>query len=156
MLTGGGMRKLVIGCAVAGLIALSPKSEARLTASIAPLPLAVTGEKPELGWASWYGEECAGNLTASGEVFDMMGLTAAHRTLPLGTTVQVTNLRNNKAVLLRVNDRGPSLEGRVVDVSRAAAQYLGFLNAGLTRVQVKVVKYPAGHKGPVPAGPALN
>jgi rare lipoprotein A len=150
------MRKLVIGCAVAGLIALSPKSEARLTASIAPLPLIVPGEKCELGWASWYGEECAGNLTASGEVFDMSGLTAAHRTLPLGTTVQVTNLKNKKTVLLRVNDRGPSLEGRVIDVSRAAAQCLGFLNAGLTQVQVKVMKYPNGYKEPLPTGPGLN
>jgi rare lipoprotein A len=150
------MRKLVMGCAVAGLIALSPKSEAGLPAPIVPLPLAAPRETCELGWASWYGEECDGNLTASGEVFDMNGLTAAHRTLPIGTTVQVTNLKNKKAILLRVNDRGPNLEGRLIDVSRAAAQRLGFLNAGLTRVEVKVMKYPRDYKEPLPRALGLN
>ncbi len=146
------MRKLLLGCAVVGFIALSPRSEAKIPASVGvrpwkapmtrtltPLPL-----KREVGWASWYGEELQGEPTASGEPFDMNGLTAAHRDLPLGTTVQVTNLRNKRTVLLRINDRGPNLGKRLIDVSWAAAHRLGFVRAGLTRVRLRVVKYPQG------------
>ncbi len=147
------MRKLVLGCAVAGLIALSPRSEARIPASVGlvpwqvpsprvPVPLRPRPLKREAGWASWYGEELQGQPTASGEPYDMNGLTAAHRNLPLGTTVQVTNLRNKRTVLLRINDRGPNLDGRLIDVSWAAAQRLGFVQAGLTRVKLRVVQYP--------------
>jgi len=136
------MRKLVMGCAVAGLIALSPRSEARLPASVGMLRLVVPQEKCELGVASWYGAERQGKPTASGELFDMNGLTAAHRRLPLGTTVKVTSLRNSTQVLLRVNDRGPGIPSRLIDVSWEAARRLGFLNAGLTPVQVQVVNYP--------------
>lgn len=141
------MRKLVMGCAVAGLIALSPKSEARLPASITPLPLVrpQEREKSQTGIASWYGEECEGNNTASGEVFDLNGFTAAHRELPLGTTVRVTNLNNRRTILLRVNDRGPSIAGRVIDVTWGVAKRLGFVNAGLAPVRVEVVKYPKGY-----------
>jgi rare lipoprotein A (peptidoglycan hydrolase) len=138
------MRKLVIGCAVAGLIALSPRSEARLPASIISPPLVVPRAEPkcQVGVASWYGQECEGNPTASGEVFDMYGFTAAHPTLPLGTTVRVTNLKNSRSILLRVNDRGPGIDGRIIDVSWEAAMRLGFVNCGLTPVQVEVVRYP--------------
>jgi rare lipoprotein A len=138
------MRKLVMGCAVAGLIALSPKSEARLPASIGPLPLVIPREKEkfQIGMASWYGEECQGNNTASGEPFDLNGLTAAHRELPLGTTIKITNLRNNKTIQLRVNDRGPSIEGRMVDITWGAARRLGFLNAGLTPVRMEIIAFP--------------
>lgn len=138
------MRKLVMGCAVAGLIALSPKSEARLPASIEPLPLVIPQEKEkfQIGMASWYGEECQGNNTASGEPFDLNGLTAAHREIPLGTTIKITNLRNQKTIQLRVNDRGPSIEGRMIDVTWGAAKRLGFLHAGLTPVRMEIVAYP--------------
>lgn len=138
------MRKLVMGCAVAGLIALSPKSEARLPASITTPQLVAPRIKKKclVGVASWYGQECEGSPTASGEVFDMYGFTAAHRTLPLGTTIRVTNLKNSRSILLRVNDRGPAVDGRVVDVSWEAAKRLGFVNSGLTSVEVQVVKYP--------------
>lgn len=143
------MRKLVIGCAVAGLIAMSPKSEARLSASIGSLPSAISqagrgGESRECeyGLASWYGKEHRGNTTASGELFDLKGLTAAHRNLRMGTTVKVTNLANHRIILLRVNDRGPGNSRRLIDISWAAAKQLGFLKAGLARVQVEVVTYP--------------
>jgi rare lipoprotein A len=138
------MRKLVMGCAVAGLIALSPKSEARLPASIEPLPLVIPREreKSQIGIASWYGEERQGYNTASGEVFDLNGLTAAHRELPLGTTIRVTNLNNHKTILLRVNDRGPGIGARLIDVTWGVAKRLGFLNAGLAPVRVEVVTYP--------------
>ncbi len=105
----------------------------------APHPL-----KREAGWASWYGLELDGELTASGEPYDMNALTAAHRSLPLGTTVRVTNLRNKRSVLVRINDRGPSLSHRLIDVSWAAAQHLGFVSAGLTRVTIQIVQYPHG------------
>jgi rare lipoprotein A len=137
------MRKLVMGCAVAGLIALSPRSEARIPGSLGPQPLsAQTLPQTEIGLASWYGAERQGKPTASGESFDMNKLTAAHRKLPLGTVVRVTNLKNRKTTQLRINDRGPGPARRLIDVSWAAAKQLGFVKAGLTLVQVEVVRYP--------------
>ena len=93
----------------------------------------------EVGIASWYGEFHHGLTTASGEVFDMTQLTAAHRTLPLGTRVQVTNLENGRTVRVRVNDRGPYLEGRMVDLSRAAASVLDMVDRGVVPVLVAIV-----------------
>lgn len=141
------MRKLVMGCAVAGMIALSPKSEAKLPralSKLSELPVQVPKWRPEVGLASWYGLECQNSLTASGELFDMNGFTAAHRDLPLGTRIRVTNLLNRRSIILKVNDRGPdpSLRGRLVDVSMAAAKKLGFLKAGLARVEVRVISLP--------------
>ena len=136
------MRKLVMGCAVAGLIALSPKSEAKPPALLGPLSMVHQMPKAEVGMASWYGIERQGKPTASGELFDKDGLTAAHRKLPLGTTVRVTNLKNLESTLLKINDRGPGIPGRVIDVSWAAAKDLGFVEAGLTRVEIDVVSYP--------------
>jgi rare lipoprotein A len=137
------MKRLIIGCAVVGLIALSPKSEARLSGSLRiPSLCSIPCEKHEVGLASWYGQELEGNTTASGEVFDSNGLTAAHHTLPFGTTIRVTNLRNKKSILLRVNDRGPHIGKRLLDVSWAAAKHLGFVQSGTTRVRVEVVSRP--------------
>jgi rare lipoprotein A len=137
------MRKLVMGCAVAGLIVLSPKSEARPPAYLGPLPVIhQVMPKGEVGMASWYGIERQGKPTASGEMFDKDRLTAAHRKLPLGTMIRVTNLQNLESTLLRINDRGPGIRGRVIDVSWAAAKELGFLSAGLARVEIDVVSYP--------------
>jgi rare lipoprotein A (peptidoglycan hydrolase) len=103
------MRKLVMGCAVAGLIVLSPKSEARLPVLLGPLSMVHQMPKGEVGMACWYGIERQGKPTASGELFDKDRLTAAHRKLPLGTTVRVTNLKNLESTLLRINDRGPGI-----------------------------------------------
>ena len=136
------MRKLVMGCAVAGLIALSPKSEARPPTYLGPLPMVFQMPKSEVGMASWYGIERQGKPTSSGELFDKNRLTAAHRKLPLGTIVQVTNLKNLESTLLRINDRGPGIDGRVMDVSWAAAKQLGFLEAGLARIEIGVMSYP--------------
>jgi rare lipoprotein A len=138
------VKKLVIGCAVAGLIALSAESEARSSAaSLPPRPSAIPREQSLTGEASWYGEEFEGNTTASGEVYDSNGLTAAHPTLPFGTTVRVTNLSNSKNLLLRINDRGPYIGRRLIDVSWNAAKRLGFVDAGTTPVRVEVVARPA-------------
>jgi rare lipoprotein A len=97
----------------------------------------------QVGRASWYGGEFDGRPTASGETFDMNALTAAHRTLPLGTWIEVTNLDNGRRAELRVNDRGPFVEGRILDVSRAAARRLGFLVGGTARVKIVVTAPPS-------------
>lgn len=98
----------------------------------------------EHGVASWYGRPFHGRPTADGETYDMNGLSCAHKTLPLGTVVRVTNLANGKRLDLRVNDRGPYIHGRIIDCSRAAAHHLGFLNAGITPVEIVVVAAGAG------------
>ncbi len=94
----------------------------------------------QVGTASWYGEQFQGKQTASGELFDMRDFTAAHPTLPLGSFVKVTNLRNGKAVVLRINDRGPVVDGRIIDVSYNAARALGFNDRGLQRVRLDLYK----------------
>ncbi len=91
------------------------------------------------GVASWYGSRFHGRLTASGQVFDMHAMTAAHRTLPFGTRVQVTVLKTGKSITLTINDRGPFIKGRLIDISRAAAKRLGMIGAGIARVRVRVL-----------------
>lgn len=93
----------------------------------------------EKGEASWYGERHQGRRTANGERYDMYRLTAAHPSLPLGTKVLVTNLQNGRSVEVRVNDRGPTVAGRIIDLSYAAAQRLGAIAAGTIPVTVRVV-----------------
>lgn len=97
----------------------------------------------QVGLASWYGKPFHGRTTASGERYDMHALTAAHRTLAFGTRVRVVNLKNGKSVVVRINDRGPFVKGRIVDVSRRAADQLAFRQDGVTKVRVEVLK-PAG------------
>ncbi|UVE18543.1 septal ring lytic transglycosylase RlpA family protein [Pseudomonas sp. LS44] len=89
------------------------------------------------GKASYYGKRHHGKKTASGERFNQNALTAAHRSLPFGTRVQVTNLNNDKTVVVRINDRGPYARGRIIDVSRQAAEQLGMLRAGVVPVRVQ-------------------
>ena len=97
----------------------------------------------EIGIASWYGKKFHGNLTASGEIYDMSLMTAAHKALPLPTLVKVTNLENGKKTLVKVNDRGPFHDDRLIDLSYAAALELGFLENGLTTVVVEAIKEKA-------------
>ena len=94
----------------------------------------------QVGYATWYGRELHGKPTASGEIFDMNGHTASHRTYPMGSTIVVRNLGNNKKKVLRINDRGPYVEGRVIDVSYAAARELGFAEKGIAKVEIELVK----------------
>jgi rare lipoprotein A len=94
----------------------------------------------ESGLASWYGEAFDGKATANGEIFNLNELSAAHKTLPLPSVVEVSNLRNGRSLRLRVNDRGPYVDARIIDVSRRAAQLLGFEMAGTTPVRVRVLK----------------
>src|ERR1700688_2180816 len=108
-----------------------PKSEVRKQAKTKPY---------QVGTASWYGEYFDGKTTASGEDFDMYDMTAAHPTLPLGSYVKVTNLHNGRAVVVKVNDRGPIVQGRIIDLSYGAAQVLQFKDHGLQKVRLDVVK----------------
>jgi rare lipoprotein A (peptidoglycan hydrolase) len=94
------------------------------------------------GIASWYGEDFNGRLTANGEVYDMYKFTAAHKTLPLGTVVKVTNLDNGKTVEVRINDRGPYVQGRIIDLSRTAGRAIGMREAGTAQVKLEVVHWP--------------
>jgi rare lipoprotein A len=93
----------------------------------------------QIGRASWYGDDFQGQKTASGENFDENEMTCAHRSLPLGSLIRVTNLRNHKTVVVRVNDRGPMPESRVVDLSYAAARFLGFSSRGTAPVRLDLV-----------------
>ena len=93
----------------------------------------------QIGTASWYGDYFQGKPTASGEPYEMYDMTAAHLTLPLGSFVRVTNLRNGRAVVVRVNDRGPVVPGRIIDLSYSAAEALQFRSRGLQRVRLDVV-----------------
>ncbi len=97
-------------------------------------------ELVEEGIASWYGEPFHGRDTANGEVYDMNALTAAHKTIPLPSTVRVTNIENGRKLLLRVNDRGPFVAGRIIDVSRRGAQLLGFFRKGTARVKIEFIE----------------
>jgi rare lipoprotein A len=94
----------------------------------------------QVGTASWYGEQFQGRQTASGEPFDMRDFTAAHPSLPLGSFVRVTNLRNGKVVVVRINDRGPVVDGRIIDVSYNAARALGFRERGLQTVRLDLYR----------------
>jgi len=120
----------------------------------------------EIGIASWYGEQFHNHYTADGEIFDMGMPSAAHKTLPLPSLVEVTNLANGRTVIVRVNDRGPFVDGRVIDLSRAAAQELGFVAQGVTKVRVRYVGQAAAppepkqeqalNHLPQPKAPSLN
>jgi len=90
--------------------------------------------------ASWYGPRFHGKLTANGEQYDQMALTAAHKSLPFGTVLQVTNFKNGKSVIVRINDRGPYIEGRDLDLSKGTALTLGMIDRGVIKVKVSEVK----------------
>ena len=143
------MRKIVMGCTVAALVVLSARTEARPAEAtvLAPrvAPIVIDRVISELGWASWYGEESQGNPTASGETYDMNGLTAAHRSLPLGTKIKVTNVKNHRSLVVRVNDRGPFARHRFLDLSMDAAKKLGFLGSGVALVRAEVISFPKGY-----------
>jgi len=97
----------------------------------------------EVGTASWYGNKFHGHLTSNGEVYNVFAMTAAHKTLPLPSYVRVTNLANNKTAIVRVNDRGPFHQGRIIDLSYSAAYKLGIFPAGTGRVKVELITSPA-------------
>lgn len=103
------------------------------------LPFGAAESRTQVGVVSWYGGSFHGRPTASGERFDSRALTMAHRTLPFGTKVRVTNLRNGRSVIVRVNDRGPFVGQRIADLSQAAAADIGMMRRGVARARIEVV-----------------
>ena len=101
--------------------------------SIGPMVITFNGK------ASWYGYDGSGNETAAGERYNPEGMTAAHRSLPLGTKVRVTNTHNGRSVVVRINDRGPYIRGRIIDLSAAAARILGMMSSGVAQVRIEVL-----------------
>jgi hypothetical protein len=97
------------------------------------------------GVASWYGAEFAGRPTANGEIYDPSQMTAAHRTLPFGTFIRVTNVKNGLSTVVRINDRGPFIKGRIIDVSRAAAEVLGMVGSGTAQVRLELISNEPAH-----------
>ena len=96
----------------------------------------------QIGYASWYGKKFHGRPTASGEIYNMYDLTAAHKKLPLGTYVKVTNLSNGKSVVVKINDRGPYVGNRIIDLSYAAAKKIGMVEKGVQKVKIEAISYP--------------
>jgi len=145
-------RRLAHGLALVALIASLGAAQGPNISEATPAPVSSVQSKPEVrkqagktkpyqvGTASWYGEYFVGKPTASGEPYDMYDMTAASLTIPLGTYVRVTNLHNGRAVVVRVNDRGPVVPGRIIDLSYGAAEALQFRARGLQRVRLDIVK----------------
>jgi len=119
---------VAVVCLSFGACSWIPKGESGLDVGI-----------KDRGVASWYGEQFHGRQAANGEIFDMSALTAAHRTLPLGSMVRVVNLANGKHVRVRINDRGPYVNGRILDLSYAAAARLGMVSGGISVIQLEVI-----------------
>ncbi len=107
-----------------------------------PPPIQPTVGSRQVGVASWYGRDFHGKPTASGEIYNMYDMTAAHKTLPLGTKVMVTNLENNRSVRVTINDRGPFVKNRIIDLSYAAAKAIGMVGPGTARVMIEVLRLP--------------
>src|SRR6202051_4766351 len=153
---------LMIGLLIVGLgAAQDPKSSEGRSAqtSRTPKPEVRKQAKPrpyQVGTASWYGEFFDGKPTASGEDYDMYDMTAAHPTLPLGSYVRVTNLRNGRAVVVKVNDRGPIVAGRIIDLSYGAARVLEFQERGLQKVRLDLVKAGTSQHRPIYQTVAAN
>ena len=131
---------LITGCACTNPVLTQPKKCSYTVMGKTYFPMkAVKSGFCQSGVASWYGPGFHGKKTASGEVYNMNALTAAHNTLPLNTLVRVTNLDNHKRVLVRVNDRGPFVGDRLIDLSRAAAEKLNMVGPGTAHVRVEVL-----------------
>ena len=128
----GARRSLLIVALIASACSKHPRA-------VRPVSIGHT----ETGVASWYGDPYHGRQAANGEVYDMNFLTAAHRTFPFGTWVEVANLSNAKRVSVRITDRGPFVHGRIIDLSRAAAKQIDMLGPGTARVHLKVIRAPS-------------
>ena len=136
---------LLLSVALIGSTACAKKKHARVR-----VPAAAPTLSSETGIASWYGYPYHGRRAANGEIYDMEKLTAAHRTLPFGTWVRVTNLTNNKTVDVRITDRGPFIDGRIIDLSKAAARDIDMIGPGLAQVRVDIISAP-----PPPSLPSM-
>ena len=135
---------LLTATLLVALAACAPAARVTGMAGAASAQAAPAGTTIAEGMASWYGPGFAGRLTASGEVFDPNELTAAHKTLPFGTRLRVTHLRSGRSVVVRINDRGPFVGDRIIDLSRAAAEAIGLVGSGVGRVRLTQVTGQAG------------
>ncbi|MGA2596287.1 MAG: septal ring lytic transglycosylase RlpA family protein [Bryobacteraceae bacterium] len=137
---------LAFSCAIVlGLCGCARKKH--VTSGVPPTPQVsrtpqVLPQGPETGIASWYGHPYHGRPAADGEIYDMEKLTAAHRTLPFNTWVRVTNLTNGKTVEVRIIDRGPFIDGRIIDLSHAAAQAIDLIGPGIAQVRLDIISAP--------------
>jgi len=102
-------------------------------------PIYAKGKKVQIGKGSWYGKKFQGKLTANGEHYNMYDFTAAHRTFPFNSMVKVTNIKNGRSVIVRVNDRGPYHGGRIIDLSYLAAKKLGYLKKGVAKLKIQLL-----------------
>ena len=132
------LHRWIIAVSLAAALAGCSTSPLRGPAT-SPSPQSAAGEHIGSGKASYYGNQHHNKLTASGERFDQTALTAAHRTLPFGTNVRVTNTRNGKSVVVRINDRGPFVRGRIIDLSKAAFERIGNTRSGIIQVRLERV-----------------
>lgn len=137
---------VVLGSCMMLMLAASTALDSQLAAAATNRADSVV--KTQVGTASWYGPRFHGRRTANGEIFNQRALTAAHRKLPLGTVVRVTSLDTGRSVTVRINDRGPYIDGRIIDLSHAAARRLGIVRQGVGRVRVQVVD-ASQHRAPV-------
>jgi len=130
-----------VAAAAAAILLCAPAAGPRHDPAghVAAPAVQASSEWTQSGRVSWYGPGFHGRQTASGEIFDSGDLTMAHRSLPLGSEVRVTNLDNDRSVVLRVNDRGPYVDGRIADLSRAAAKRLDFLDDGVVRARIELL-----------------
>ena len=129
------MFALLLGASLALMTGCAKKTSAHVPSPVKPARVGET----ETGIASWYGVPYHGRRSANGEIYDMEKLTAAHRTLPFDTWVEVTNLVNKKHIDVRITDRGPFVSGRIIDLSLAAARELDMVASGVVKVQIKVI-----------------
>ena len=134
----------IIRCALCLVILLTVCACARREVRYEPFERRKMVQYREVGIASWYGEDYHGRKTANGEVYDMYAMTAAHRTLPFQTRVRVTNLENGKKTELRINDRGPFIAGRIIDLSYSGARAIGMLGTGTAKVNMEAIGFAGG------------
>jgi rare lipoprotein A len=132
-------RALLVAIAVLTFAACTPKAPTTTTPKRTPTGIQTT-PGVQVGMASWYGGKHHGGPTASGERFNKNDLTAAHRTLKMGTRVRVTRKKNQRSVIVRINDRGPYSKGRIIDLSEAAAKVLDMIDDGIAQVRLEVLK----------------
>ena len=142
-------KKLLLGALIA-LIGLALSACAPYQARRVPL------RYHSVGVASWYGPGFHGRRTASGERYNQRELTAAHKTLPFGTSIRVTNVDNGKSVVVRITDRGPFVRGRVIDLSRAAAEAIGMMGAGTAKVELSTLEMADNEEAPRDGLPAVS
>lgn len=132
------MFALLLAASVSLFTGCARKTSARVPPPVKPARIGET----QTGIASWYGVPYNGRRSANGEIYDMEKLTAAHRTFPFDTWVEVTNLSNDRRVDVRITDRGPFVDGRIIDLSLAAAREIDLVAPGIVRVRIKVIKKP--------------